>query len=67
MDFIRQVFMFFINHYDFFAILFISIAVISLSIKSGKQQEEIDRLKHEIQVTVERNMVSEQLNGEQNK
>ncbi|XUB29873.1 hypothetical protein IGJ66_002165 [Enterococcus sp. DIV0176] len=48
MNIFREFFKFFIDHYDFIAILLLSGAVISLSIKSARQQDEIDQIKQQL-------------------
>ncbi|MDG3375061.1 hypothetical protein P5D95_26720, partial [Vibrio parahaemolyticus] len=48
MNIFRDIFKFFIDHYDFIAILLLSGAVISLSIKSARQQDEIDQIKQQL-------------------
>lgn len=48
MNIFRDIFKFFIDHYDFIEILLISGAVISLSIKSARQQDEIDQIKQQL-------------------
>lgn len=48
MNIFRDIFKFFIDHYDFIAILLLSGAVISLSIKSTRQQDEIDQIKQQL-------------------
>lgn len=48
MNIFREIFKFFIDHYDFIAILLLSGAVISLSIKSARQQDEIDQIKQQL-------------------
>ncbi|ASZ08395.1 hypothetical protein CK496_10925 [Enterococcus thailandicus] len=48
MNIFREFFKFFIDHYDFITILLLSGAVISLSIKSARQQDEIDQIKQQL-------------------
>lgn len=48
MNILRDIFKFFIDHYDFIAILLLSAAVISLSIKLARQQDEIDQIKQQL-------------------
>lgn len=63
MNIFRDIFKFFIDHYDFIAILLLSGAVISLSIKSARQQDEIDQIKqqlhtYEVQDLLSRKIIS---------
>lgn len=48
MNIFRDIFKFFIDHYDFIAILLLSGAVISLSVKLARQQDEIDQIKQQL-------------------
>ncbi|EOH52469.1 hypothetical protein UA3_02595 [Enterococcus faecium EnGen0263] len=45
---LRDIFRFSVLHYEFFAILLLAIATISLSIKVTKQQENINELERKI-------------------
>ncbi len=48
MNILRDIFSFVMNHYEFFVLILLSIAILSLSLKTTKQQEEINSLRQEI-------------------
>ena len=58
MNIFRDIFKFFIDHYDFIAILLLSGAVISLSIKLARQQDEIDQIKQQLHTYEVQNLLS---------